>query len=142
MAAKKIIILGAAGKDFHLFNMVFRGDANYDVVAFTANQIPYISNRLYPPELSGKRYPKGIRIHDESELPELIKKYAPDACILAYSDLNDLDVMHKASLVNSKGSDFLLIAPQKTMLKSKKPVGRSLRGEDWSGKEPDEQIRG
>ena len=136
MAAKKIIILGAAGKDFHLFNMVFRGDANYDVVAFTANQIPYISNRLYPPELSGKRYPKGIRIHDESELPELIKKYAPDACILAYSDLNDLDVMHKASLVNSKGSDFLLIAPQKTMLKSKKPVVAVCAVRTGAGKSP------
>ncbi len=91
---------------------------------------------LYPPELSGKRYPKGIRIHDESELPELIKKYAPDACILAYSDLNDLDVMHKASLVNSKGSDFLLIAPQKTMLKSKKPVVAVCAVRTGAGKSP------
>jgi predicted GTPase len=136
MAAKKIIILGAAGRDFHLFNTVFRENAAYDVVAFTANQIPYISDRLYPPELSGKRYPKGVRIYDESELAELIKKYRPDACILAYSDLNDLDVMQKASLVNANGADFLLIAPQKTMLKSKKPVIAVCAVRTGAGKSP------
>jgi predicted GTPase len=119
-----------------MFNLLFRDNPDYLVVAFTANQIPYISDRLYPPVLSGKRYPKGIRIHDESELPALIKKYGPDACILAYSDLNDLEVMHKASLVNSCGSDFLLIAPQKTMLKSKKPVIAVCAVRTGAGKSP------
>ncbi len=120
--AKRILIIGAAGRDFHNFNMLFRDNTAYNIVAFTAAQIPYISNRIYPKELSGKNYPKGIKIYDESELANLIKKLSVDACIMSYSDLSYLDVMKKSSIVNSAGADFWLLAPEKTMLKSEKPV--------------------
>jgi len=119
---KRVIILGAAGRDFHDFNTLFRDNDNYEVVGFTANQIPYISNRTYPKELAGKLYPRGIHIYDESELPELIKKLNADVCIQAYSDLPDVEVMHKASIANANGADFWLISPENTMLKSNKPV--------------------
>ncbi|MGC8676511.1 MAG: cyclic 2,3-diphosphoglycerate synthase [Candidatus Micrarchaeia archaeon] len=122
MQRKRIIIMGAAGRDFHTFNVLFRNNKEYEVVAFTAAQIPFIANRIYPKELSGSLYPKGIKIYDESELPKLIKKLHADACILAYSDLNDDIVMEKASIVNANGADFWLVAPEKTMLKSNKPV--------------------
>ncbi len=81
--AKRILIIGAAGRDFHNFNMLFRDNTAYNIVAFTAAQIPYISNRIYPKELSGKNYPKGIKIYDESELANLIKKLSVDACIMS-----------------------------------------------------------
>ncbi len=119
---EKIIIIGAAGRDFHTFNVLFRGDAEKEVVAFTAAQIPYISDRIYPPELSGKFYPEGIKIYDEKELAHLIKKNKVEKSVLAYSDLPYQTVMEKASLVNSLGSDFELIAQEKTMIKSTKPV--------------------
>ncbi len=122
MAKKKVIILGAAGRDFHDFNVLFRGNDEYFVVAFTANQIPFISGRKYPYELAGEPYKKGIMIYDESRLGELIKKYKVDICIQAYSDLPYPEVMHKASIANANGADFWLVAPEKTMLKSKKPV--------------------
>ncbi|MDE1868587.1 MAG: GTPase [Candidatus Micrarchaeota archaeon] len=122
MGRKRVIIIGAAGRDFGDFNVLFRNNKDYEVVAFTAAQIPYISNRVYPPELSGKLYPKGIKIYDENELPGLIKRYKVDVCIQAYSDLKDLDVMDKASIVNAAGADFWLVAPEHTYLKSKKPV--------------------
>lgn len=122
MKRARIIIIGAAGRDFHNFNVVFRGNEDYEVVAFTAAQIPYIANKDYPKELSGKLYPKGIHIYEEAELPKLIKKLKVDACVLAYSDLRYEDVMHKASLVNANGADFWLIAPEHAMLKSSKPV--------------------
>ncbi|MGC8547851.1 MAG: cyclic 2,3-diphosphoglycerate synthase [Candidatus Micrarchaeia archaeon] len=122
MARTRIIILGAAGRDFHLFNVLFRNNSNYEVVAFTAAQIPFIANRTYPKELSGRLYPNGIKIYDESKLPLLIKRLKADACILAYSDLNNNTVMEKASIVNANGADFWLVAPEKTMLKSNKPV--------------------
>ena len=123
MRGKKIIILGAAGRDFHTYNTLFRNNSAYDVVAFTATQIPYISNRMYPKELSGKLYPKGIRIYDETQLPQLIKKQQGSViCILAYSDLSYQTVMEKASWINSLGADFTLLAPQDSMLKSTKPV--------------------
>ncbi|MDE1767932.1 MAG: GTPase [Candidatus Micrarchaeota archaeon] len=122
MERKKIVIIGAAGRDFHNFNVLFRNAPGYEVVAFTAAQIPYISNKDYPKELSGKLYPKGIHIYDESELPRLIKELSVDACILAYSDLRYEDVMHKASLVNACGADFWLVAPRSAMIKSSKPV--------------------
>ncbi|MGC8649154.1 MAG: cyclic 2,3-diphosphoglycerate synthase [Candidatus Micrarchaeia archaeon] len=114
--------MGAAGRDFHNFNVLFRDNSNYEVVAFTATQIPYIVNRVYPKELSGALYPKGIKIYDELELPSLIKKLKVDECVLSYSDLNFTTVMSKASLVNANGADFSLIAPEHTMLKSSKPV--------------------
>jgi len=122
MQKRKVIIIGAAGRDFHTFNVLFRGNIDYEVVAFTASQIPYISNRIYPPELSGNLYKNGIQIYDESELSSLIKRLKVDVCILAYSDLPYNTVMNKASIVNSNGADFWLIAPQHSYIKSKKPV--------------------
>ncbi len=119
---KNVIILGAAGRDFHDFNLLFKDNPHYKVVAFTANQIPYISNRVYPKELSGRLYKSGIRIHDESKLPELIRRTKADVCVQAYSDLPYQTVMNKVSLVNSLGADFWLVAPERTMLKSTKPV--------------------
>jgi len=122
VAKTKVLILGAAGRDFHVFNTLFRDDPNYEVVGFTAAQIPFISNRLYPKELSGERYPNGIKIYDEKDLPKLIKELGADVCILAYSDLSNDTVMEKASVANASGADFWLIAPERTMLKSNKPV--------------------
>ena len=118
----KVIILGAAGRDFHNFNMMYRNDDRYEVVAFTAAQIPDIEGRIYPPELAGKNYPKGIPIYAEGELPELVKKYKVEQVDLAYSDLNYVDVMHKASIANAAGADFKIIGSERTMLKSTKPV--------------------
>ncbi len=122
VARTKVIIIGAAGRDFHDFNVLFRNNRDYEVVAFTANQIPYISDKDYPKELSGALYPKGIRIYDESQLGELIDRLRVGVCILAYSDLPYSDVMRKASIVNSHGSDFWLVAPEMAMIKSTKPV--------------------
>lgn len=119
---KRVIILGAAGRDFHNFNTYLRDNSDYEVVAFTATQIPGIENRGYPKELSGKLYPKGIPIYLESELPDLIKKYKVDEVILAYSDLLYEDVMHKASIALSAGADFKLMGLNLTTLKSIKPV--------------------
>ncbi|MEE9323323.1 MAG: cyclic 2,3-diphosphoglycerate synthase [Candidatus Aenigmarchaeota archaeon] len=119
---RKVIIMGAAGRDFHNFNVFFRDNEDYEVVCFTAEQIPDISGRKYPKELSGKLYPKGIPIHNERDLPKLIRKHRIDIIILAYSDLSYENVMNKASLVNSLGADFALMGTGTTMLKSKKPV--------------------
>ncbi len=119
---KRVIILGAAGRDFHDFNVLFRENTAYEVVAFTATQIPFIADRMYPKELSGKNYPNGIRIYDEKDLPELIRKFRVDVCVMAYSDQKNEDVMHKASIANAAGADFWLVAPEKVMLKSTKPV--------------------
>ena len=118
----RIIIIGAAGRDFHDFNVLFRNNRDYEVVAFTANQIPYISDKDYPKELAGPLYPKGIRIYDESQLGALIDRFRVGACILAYSDLPYSDVMRKASIVNAHGADFWLVAPERTMIKSSKPI--------------------
>jgi len=122
MDRKKIVIMGAAGRDFHNFNTYFRDNEHYDVVAFTAEQIPGIGDRIYPPELSGKLYPDGIRIYPEEKLPELIEKYNVEQCILAYSDLPYYTVGSKIAWVNSLGPDIRLMGPKLTMLKSKKPV--------------------
>jgi len=119
---KKVLILGAGGRDFHNFNVLFRNNPEYKVVGFTAAQIPYISNRIYPPELSGKFYPDGIKIFDEEKLPELVKKLKVDECILSYSDLSYIEVFNKACIANENGADFVLVAPKATMLKSKKKV--------------------
>lgn len=118
----RVIIMGAAGRDFHNFNVYFRQNKQYEVVAFTAAQIPHIEGRLYPPELAGPLYPKGIKIYSEEELPELIKKYDVDQVILAYTDLSHLTVMNKASLVLACGADFRLMGPKATMLESRLPV--------------------
>lgn len=119
---KKVIIMGAAGRDFHNFNVYYRNNPNYDVVAFTATQIPDIDGRKYPAVLCGTGYPKGIPIHAESELPELIKKHKVDEVIFAYSDVLHEYVMSKASWVMSMGPDFILMGPKSTMVKSSKPV--------------------
>ena len=118
----KTIIMGAAGRDFHNFNVYFRNNPDYEVVAFTATQIPDIAGRKYPVELSGSLYPEGIPIYSEEELPELIKKHEIDQVILAYSDLPYEYVMSKASIVLACGADFRLMGPKNTMLKSNLPV--------------------
>jgi predicted GTPase len=122
MNKNKIVIMGAAGRDFHNFNVYFRDNSNYEVVAFTATQIPDIAGRKYPVELSGPLYPKGIPIYPEEKLSELIKKHQIDQVILAYSDLPYEYVMSKASLVLANGADFRLMGPKNTMLKSNLPV--------------------
>jgi predicted GTPase len=122
MSKTKIIIMGAAGRDFHNFNVAFRNNESYEVVAFTAEQIPGIGDRIYPPELSGPLYPKGIKIHPEEKLPELIKEHGVEQCILAYSDLPYEVVGHKIAWVNSLGPDMRLMGPDTTMIRSKKPV--------------------
>ncbi|MEM4598607.1 MAG: cyclic 2,3-diphosphoglycerate synthase [Candidatus Diapherotrites archaeon] len=119
---KKIVIMGAAGRDFHNFNIFFRNNPEYKVVAFTATQIPYIEDRKYPPELAGKLYPKGIPIFGEEELPDLIKKNKVDAVVFSYSDVSHNYVMQKAALVNELGASFWLLGTKQTMIKSKKPV--------------------
>jgi predicted GTPase len=118
----RTVIMGAAGRDFHNFNVYFRNNPDYEVVAFTATQIPGIEGRTYPPELSGPRYPQGIPILPEDSLPDLIREKNIDQVVLAYSDLSHQDVMHKASLVLACGADFRLMGPKTTMLKSKLPV--------------------
>ena len=119
---RKVIILGAGGRDFHDFNTVFRGDPSYRVVAFTAAQIPGIDDRVYPPSLAGSLYPQGIPIVPEEKLADLIREEEVDEVVLAYSDLSHEDVMHKASIALAAGADFRLIGPRDTMLKSSKPV--------------------
>ncbi len=119
---KKVIIIGAAGRDFHNFNVLFRENPDYEVVAFTASQIPFIEKRVYPRKLSGGLYKNGVPIFSESRLEELIDRFKVDICIQAYSDLPDVAVMDKASIANAHGADFWLVSPEHTMLKSKKPV--------------------
>jgi len=119
---KNVIIIGAAGRDFHNFNTYYRDNADYNVVAFTAAQIPDIDGRKYPAQLAGKLYPKGIPIFAESDLPELIKKYKVDICNFAYSDVPYPRVMNISSLVNAAGANFFLLGPRDTMIKSTKPV--------------------
>ncbi len=119
---RKVLIMGAAGRDFHNFNVYFRNNKNYRVVAFTATQIPDIEGRKYPPELAGPLYPEGIPIYPESELTELIKKLKVDEVVFSYSDVSHEYVMHKASEVLSAGANFTFLGPQATMLKSKVPV--------------------
>ncbi|MEM3228480.1 MAG: hypothetical protein QW549_02745, partial [Candidatus Micrarchaeaceae archaeon] len=119
---KRVLILGAAGRDFHDFNILFRDNESFEVVGFTANQIPFIADRMYPKELSGTLYKNGIKIYEEKELSSIIKKEKVDVCVLAYSDLPYNAVMHKASIANASGADFWLVAPEQAMLKSTKPV--------------------
>ncbi len=119
---RNVIIMGAAGRDFHNFNVYYRNNKNYRVVAFTATQIPNIENRRYPPELAGPLYPDGIPIYPEEELPELIKKFNVQEVVFAYSDVSHEYVMHKASIALANGADFVLLGPESTMIKSKKPV--------------------
>lgn len=119
---KNVIIIGAAGRDFHNFNTYFRGNANYNVVAFTAAQIPDIDGRKYPKELAGDLYPQGIPIHNQSDLPKLIVDLDVDTCVFAYSDVSYQQVMAISAIVNAAGADFMLIGPKETMVKSTKPL--------------------
>jgi len=122
MARKNVIIIGAAGRDFHNFNTYFRDNENYNVVAFTAAQIPDIDGRKYPAVLAGKLYPGGIPIFAEQELPELIRKLKVDDCVFSYSDVTYQKVMSVSAIVNSAGANFILLGPRDTMVKSTKPV--------------------
>ena len=119
---KNVIIMGAAGRDFHNFNTCYRDNENYNVAAFTAAQIPDIEGRKYPAELAGKLYPDGVPIYAEQDLPGLIKDLDVDICAFSYSDVSYQDVMSAASVVNAAGADFLLIGTKDTMIKSTKPV--------------------
>jgi predicted GTPase len=114
--------MGAAGRDFHNFNVYFRNNTAYNVTAFTATQIPDIAGRKYPAKLAGKHYPKGIPIYPEEQITELIKRYKVDLVVFAYSDLPYAYVMGKSAIVNAAGADFMLLGPKSTMLVSKKPV--------------------
>ena len=122
MTKKNVIIIGAAGRDFHNFNTYYRDNANFNVVAFTAAQIPDIDGRKYPAALAGKLYPKGIPIFAEAELPSLIRKFNVDICNFAYSDVPYARVMNISAVVNAAGANFLLLGPKDTMIKSTKPV--------------------
>ncbi|MBE7471854.1 MAG: GTPase [Anaerolineae bacterium] len=122
MSKQRVVIMGAAGRDFHNFNVYFRQNPDYEVVAFTATQIPNIEGRVYPAELAGPLYPAGIPIHPESDLVELIQSLQADQVIFAYSDVTHEYVMHKASQVLAAGADYRLMGPRNTMLKSSKPV--------------------
>ena len=122
MSRTRTIIMGAAGRDFHNFNTTFRENEKYEVVAFTATQIPNIEGRKYPAELAGPLYPNGIDIYPEAELPEIIKKFDVDEVVFAYSDVPYDYVMHKSALVNALGADFRLIGAKSTQVKSVKPV--------------------
>lgn len=122
MERRKVIIIGAAGRDFHNFNTYYRGDERYEVVAFTATQIPDIDGRKYPRELAGELYPEGIPIYSQEQLPELIKDLSVDECVFSYSDVNYEDVMGVSAIVNAAGANFTLFGPNSTMLESKKPV--------------------
>ena len=122
MPKERVVIMGAAGRDFHNFNLYFRDNPNYEVVAFTATQIPNIEHRTYPKELSGPLYPQGIPIYPEEELTTLIQKHDVDQVIFAYSDVSHEYVMHKASEVLAAGADFRLLGPKATMLKAGIPV--------------------
>ena len=119
---ENVIIMGAAGRDFHNFNVYFKDNRRYRVIGFTAAQIPNIDGRIYPPELSGKLYPKGVPIYSENQLTDLIREHKVDLVAFSYSDILHTDVMHKASMVMAGGADFILIGATYTMLKSKKTV--------------------
>ncbi len=119
---KNVVILGAAGRDFHNFNVYFKNNFNYKVVAFTATQIPNIDGRTYPIQLTGKHYPYGIPILPEEDLGYIIKQYNVDECIFSYSDISYQKLMSLASIVQAAGADFKLLSPEHTMLKSLKPV--------------------
>lgn len=122
MLKRNVIIIGAAGRDFHNFNTYFRDNELYNVVAFTAAQIPDIDGRKYPAGLAGKLYPDGIPIYSESDLPRLIRELKVDDCVFAYSDVTYQKVMALSAIVNAAGANFMLLGWQETMVKSTKPV--------------------
>ncbi|MBW3589020.1 MAG: cyclic 2,3-diphosphoglycerate synthase [Actinobacteria bacterium] len=131
---RRVVIMGAAGRDFHNFNVAFRTDPEVEVVAFTATQIPYIAGRHYPPALSGPLYPNGIPIVDESELPLLLRENSVDEVIFAYSDVSHGHVMHAASTALALGADFRLMGPRTTMIEASVPVVSICATRTGSGK--------
>lgn len=134
VSRKRILILGAAGRDFHNFNVVFREDRDSEVVAFTAEQIPNIADRRYPPALAGLLYPDGIPIHPESSLEELIADLEVDLCVMAYSDISHEEVMHLASRVNAAGADFSLLGTGRTQIPSRLPIVSVVASRTGAGK--------
>jgi len=136
MPRQRVVILGAAGRDFHNFNRLYRGHSEFEVVAFTAAQIPNIAGRLYPPSLAGPGYPGGIPIVPESELPALLRNEKVDLAVLSYSDLPHVEVMHKASIAQAAGADFLLPGPRSTWIRSTKPVVAICAVRTGAGKSP------
>src|SRR5207253_2462943 len=119
---RRVLIMGAAGRDFHNFNVIFRDDPSVQVVAFTATQIPGIESRKYPASLAGPRYPEGIPIFPEEELAKLIPKLAVETCVFSYSDVDYGHIGHLIALANAHGADFLLLGAQRTMLQANVPV--------------------
>jgi predicted GTPase len=119
---RRVIIMGAGGRDFHNFNVAFRKNPETQVVAFTAAQIPGIDDRVYPAELAGPRYRDGIPVRPESELSTLVREHSVDEVVFAYSDLSHVEVMHRASIAIAAGADFTLMGTRSTMLASTKPV--------------------
>ena len=136
MAPQRVVIVGAAGRDFHNFNVLYRGRTDVKVVAFTAAQIPNIAGRVYPPGLAGPGYPQGIPIVPESELRDLVRRESVDLVVLSYSDLPHLEVMHKASIALAAGASFMLAGPKATMLRSSKPVVSICAVRTGAGKSP------
>jgi predicted GTPase len=134
MPTTRVLVLGAAGRDFHTFNLVYRDRADAEVVAFTATQIPNIDGRVYPPELSGPHYPDGIPILPEDELESLIAEHRVDDVVFAYSDVTHEHVMHLASRALAAGASYRLVAPRETMLRSTKPVVAICAVRTGSGK--------
>ena len=120
--ARRVLIMGAAGRDFHDFNVVFRNSPAHEVVAFTATQIPNITDRRYPAVLAGPRYPEGIEIHPEADLERLVRERHVDEVVFSYSDVSHETLMHKASRVLAVGADFRLLGPASTMLAAKVKV--------------------
>ena len=131
---RRVIIMGAGGRDFHNFNVRYREDEDVEVVAFTATQIPGIADRVYPPSLSGPRYPEGIPVRPEEELGELVRRHEVDEVVFAYSDVSHEDVMHQASRVLAAGPDFTLLGPRSTMLKSSRRVVAVCAARTGAGK--------
>ncbi len=136
MQRPRVVIMGAAGRDFHNFNVLYRGKSAYEVVAFTAAQIPNISGRAYPPSLAGPEYPNGIPIVPERDLPDLVRREGIDLVVLSYSDLPHLEVMHKASIALAAGASFVLPGPRETELRSSKPVVSICAVRTGAGKSP------
>jgi len=133
---RRVLIMGAGGRDFHNFNVRFREDPKVMVMAFTAAQIPFIDRRVYPPSLAGRLYPEGIPIFPEEDLPSLIRSLEINEAVFAYSDVSHIEVMHRASEVLAEGADFSLLGPDSTMLESSLPVISVCAVRTGSGKSP------
>ena len=136
MTAKKVLILGAAGRDFHNFNVIFRTNSEFQVVGFTATQIPGIAGRKYPTELAGSLYPKGIPIFEQNDLEQLIKDHHVDAAVFSYSDISYQNLMHLGSRVVATGADFWLLSSQRTQIKSTVPLISICAVRTGCGKSP------